>query len=110
MLLCSYCYSHCLVISMFLEISYACELLFWMAGGRLLPPQTPCPPSRSFFATPPHSLLHTQVYFNESVEAAKKVVDECLGKWDSLLASLPDAERGKLQVCAVNCMGRVQYN
>ncbi|KAG1662068.1 hypothetical protein FOA52_005315 [Chlamydomonas sp. UWO 241] len=36
-------------------------------------------------------------YFNDSVEEAKKVVDECVGKFDALVARLPGDEASKLQ-------------
>jgi hypothetical protein len=45
-----------------------------------------------------HSLLvPMQTYFNDSVEGAKKVVDECLDKWTNLLARLPEDEAQRLQ-------------
>lgn len=37
------------------------------------------------------------VYFNESVAEARRVVDSVLVRWSSLLASLPEDERGRLQ-------------
>mmetsp|Transcript_35585 Transcript_35585/g.105171 ORF Transcript_35585/g.105171 Transcript_35585/m.105171 type:complete len:179 (-) Transcript_35585:233-769(-) len=36
-------------------------------------------------------------YFDESVQDAKKVVDDCLDRWQSLLSKLPEAEAAKLQ-------------
>lgn len=38
-----------------------------------------------------------QVYFNESAEVARKAVGDVLGRWQTLLASLPEEEQGKLQ-------------
>jgi hypothetical protein len=37
------------------------------------------------------------IYFNESVAEARRVVDECLTAWNSLLARLSEADKGKLQ-------------
>ncbi|XP_024400474.1 embryogenesis-like protein [Physcomitrium patens] len=37
------------------------------------------------------------VYFNEEAETAKKAVNEVLGMFNSLLARLPESERGALQ-------------
>jgi hypothetical protein len=37
------------------------------------------------------------VYFNESAEEAKGLVSQTLGKWDALLATLAEAERGAMQ-------------
>ncbi|KXZ56532.1 hypothetical protein GPECTOR_1g478 [Gonium pectorale] len=36
------------------------------------------------------------VYFNESVQEAKKAVDACLGRWEALLASLGEEERSRV--------------
>lgn len=35
------------------------------------------------------------VYFNESVKTARKAVDACLARWEALLGSLPEEERGR---------------
>ncbi|GAX78325.1 hypothetical protein CEUSTIGMA_g5767.t1 [Chlamydomonas eustigma] len=37
------------------------------------------------------------VYFNESVDEAKRSVDKCLEKWRALVESLPEAEAQRLQ-------------
>lgn len=37
------------------------------------------------------------MYFNESVDAAKEIVDSVIGKWNALLAKLPEDEKAKLQ-------------
>ncbi|KAG2450169.1 hypothetical protein HYH02_000271 [Chlamydomonas schloesseri] len=36
------------------------------------------------------------VYFNESVGEAKKAVEACLGRWEALLAALPEEERARV--------------
>ncbi|KAG2442696.1 hypothetical protein HXX76_002779 [Chlamydomonas incerta] len=36
------------------------------------------------------------VYFNESVAEAKKAVEACLGRWEALLAALPEEERQRV--------------
>eukprot|EP00199_Chlamydomonas_sp_CCMP681_P004995 CAMPEP_0119108058 /NCGR_PEP_ID=MMETSP1180-20130426/13368_1 /TAXON_ID=3052 ORGANISM="Chlamydomonas cf sp, Strain CCMP681" /NCGR_SAMPLE_ID=MMETSP1180 /ASSEMBLY_ACC=CAM_ASM_000741 /LENGTH=109 /DNA_ID=CAMNT_0007093635 /DNA_START=160 /DNA_END=489 /DNA_ORIENTATION=+ len=36
-------------------------------------------------------------YFNDSVEDAKKIVDNCIEKWDALLARLSPEEKAKMQ-------------
>lgn len=36
------------------------------------------------------------VYFNESVELARKATEEVLTRWAALLSGLPEAERGKM--------------
>jgi hypothetical protein len=38
-----------------------------------------------------------QVYFNESAAEAKEYTQQVLDKWTSLLSSLPEQDRAKLQ-------------
>lgn len=59
------------------------------AWGSTSPVSTPL---FSFFFS-----IRPQTYFNDSVEEAKKVVDQCLDKWTGLLARLPEEEAQKLQ-------------
>ncbi|GFR41124.1 hypothetical protein Agub_g1770 [Astrephomene gubernaculifera] len=36
------------------------------------------------------------VYFNDSVQEARRAVEACLGRWEALLAALPEAERARV--------------
>ncbi|GLI69164.1 hypothetical protein VaNZ11_013732 [Volvox africanus] len=36
------------------------------------------------------------VYFNESVQAARRAVEACMSRWEGLLAALPDEERNRV--------------
>ncbi len=37
-----------------------------------------------------------QVYFNDQLKDAKAAVDACLGRWQALLGSLAEEERGRV--------------
>ncbi|GIL73294.1 hypothetical protein Vretifemale_3505 [Volvox reticuliferus] len=36
------------------------------------------------------------VYFNESVQTARRAVEACMSRWEGLLAALPEAERNRV--------------
>jgi hypothetical protein len=36
------------------------------------------------------------VYFNESVQEARKAVEACMSRWEALLAALPEEERNRV--------------